>query len=37
VKDALMSHNSDYTNNVEEMFDAVGYDIVKLILENTQK
>jgi len=37
VKDAIMSHNSDYTNHVEEMFDAVGYDIVKLILENSGK
>ena len=33
VKDAIMSHNSDYTNHVEEMFDAVGYDVVKLIVE----
>lgn len=37
VKDALMSHNSDYTNNVEDMFDAVGYDMVQLILENAAK
>lgn len=37
VKDALMSHNSDYTNNVEDMFDAVGYDVVQLILENAAK
>jgi nicotinamidase-related amidase len=37
VKDAIMSHNSDYTNHVEDMFDAVGYDIVQLILENSEK
>jgi len=37
VKDAIMSHNSDYTNNVEDMFDAVSYDVVKLILENSEK
>jgi len=37
VKDAIMSHNSDYTNQVEVMFDAVGYDVVKLILENSEK
>jgi nicotinamidase-related amidase len=37
VKNAIMSHNSDYTKNVEDMFDAVSYDIVKLILENSQK
>jgi nicotinamidase-related amidase len=37
VKDAIMSHNSDYTKNVEDMFNAVGYDIVKLILDNSEK
>lgn len=37
IKDAIMSHNSEYTKNVEEMFDAVGYDVVKLILENSEK
>ena len=37
VKDAIMSHNSDYTNNVEVMFDAVSYDVVKLILESSEK
>jgi len=37
VKDAIMSHNSDYTNNVEDMFDAVSYDMVKLIVENSEK
>lgn len=34
VKDAIMSHSSDYTKNVEIMFDAVSYDIINLILEN---
>ena len=34
VKDAIMSHNSEYTKNVEQMFDALSYDAVKLILEN---
>ena len=37
VKNAIMSHNSDYTRNVEDMFDAVSYDIVQLILENSEK
>jgi len=35
VKDAIMSHNSDYTNDIEDIFDAVSYDVVKLILENS--
>ena len=34
IKDAIMSHNSDYTKNVELMFDAVSFDVVKLILEH---
>ena len=37
LKDAMMSHNSQYTDNIEVMFDAVSYDIVKLILENSEK
>lgn len=35
IKDALMSHNEGYTNNIEAMFDAVGPDVVTLILENS--
>jgi len=34
VKDAIMSHNSDYTKNVEIMFDAISFDAVDLILNN---
>jgi nicotinamidase-related amidase len=37
VKDAIMSHNTDYTNQVEDMFDATTYDMVKLIVENSAK
>jgi len=37
VKNAIMSHDSDYTKNIEDMFDAVSYDIVQLILENSGK
>jgi nicotinamidase-related amidase len=37
VKDAIMSHNSEYTKNVELMFDAVSYDLVKLIVESSEK
>jgi nicotinamidase-related amidase len=37
VKNAIMSHNSDYTKNVEDMFDAVSYDMVQLLLENSEK
>lgn len=37
MKDAIMSHNSEYTDNVEIMFEAVGYDVVKLMLESAAK
>lgn len=37
VKNAIISHNADYTRNVEQMFDAVTYDVVQLIIENTGK
>ena len=37
IKDALMSHNADYTNAVEDMFDAVGYNAMKVMLENAEK
>jgi nicotinamidase-related amidase len=37
LKDAIMSHNSEYTDNIEVMFDAVSYDVVKLILDNSDK
>jgi len=34
LKDALMSPNKDHTSNIEIMFDAVGYEIIQLMLEN---
>jgi nicotinamidase-related amidase len=37
VKNAIMSHDSGYTKNVEDMFDAVSYEVVQLILENSRK
>ncbi len=37
VKDAIISHNAEYTKNVEQMFDAVTYEIVQMILENSAK
>jgi nicotinamidase-related amidase len=36
VKNAIMSHNSAYTKNVEDMFEAVSYDVVQLLLENSK-
>jgi nicotinamidase-related amidase len=34
VKNAIISHNSEYTDQVEEIFDAVSYDMVQLLIEN---
>ncbi len=35
IKNAIMSPNSEYTKQVEDMFDAVTYDIIKLLLETS--
>jgi len=37
IKDAIMSHREDYTKNIEAMFDAVGPDVVTLILDSAEK
>ena len=37
VKDAIMSHNSVYSDNIEVMFDAVGPEVVKLVLDSAGK
>jgi len=37
VKDALLSHNSTYTDFVEEIFDTVSLTTLKVMLEYTQK
>ena len=37
VKNAIISHNSEYTKNVEQMFDAITYDVVQLLIENAGK
>jgi hypothetical protein len=34
--DVIMSHNTDYTKNVEAMFGAISYDAVKLIVESSE-
>ena len=37
VRNAIISPDSGYTKNIEQMFDAVTYDIVQLIIENAGK
>lgn len=37
IKDAIMSHNSDYTNQIEDIFGAIDYRVVDLLLRNAAK
>jgi nicotinamidase-related amidase len=37
IKDAIMSHNSEYTDAIEEIFGAVSYDVVQVMLRNAEK
>jgi len=37
LKDAIMSHNSTYTDNIETMFGAVDYEAVSFMLEQAGK
>jgi nicotinamidase-related amidase len=37
VKDGLMSHNAGFTNTIEDIFDAVGSDAVRAMLQNAEK
>jgi nicotinamidase-related amidase len=37
IKDAIMSHNADYTSSIEDIFDALGYDAVTVMLDNAEK
>jgi nicotinamidase-related amidase len=34
LKDAMMSHNPAYTDQAEDMFDAIGYEAVKVMLDS---
>jgi nicotinamidase-related amidase len=33
LKDAIMSHNAEYTSQVENIFDAVGWEVVEILIE----
>ena len=37
VKGALISHNSVYTKNIEDIFEALGYNAVNVMLNNAGK
>ena len=37
IKNALMSHNSTYTKSIEDIFDALGFTALKIILESVKK
>jgi len=37
IKNAIMSHNSTYTRSIEDIFDALGFTALKIMLENAKK
>jgi nicotinamidase-related amidase len=37
LKDAIMSHNSEYTDSIEDIFGALNYETVEIMLENAEK
>ena len=37
LKDAILSHNSTYTDNIEVMFGALGYEVTSLLLDQVKK
>jgi nicotinamidase-related amidase len=36
VKDGMMSHKKAYTEEIENIFDAIGYDVVNVLLETAE-
>jgi len=36
IKDGMLSHKKDYTEQIEIIFDAVGYQVVEVMLENAE-
>jgi hypothetical protein len=37
LKDAMMSHSSAYTDDIEDIFGALNYEAVDLMLANAEK
>ena len=37
LKDALISHKTAYTKNIEDIFSALGYEAVNIMLDNAEK
>lgn len=37
IKDALLSPSAAHTKNIEDIFSAISYEVVKVMLENAQK
>jgi nicotinamidase-related amidase len=33
LKDAIFSHNAEYTSQIETIFDAIGWEVVELLIE----
>ena len=37
IKNAIMSHNSKFTNSVQEIFDVVGFEALLVMLKYARK
>ena len=37
IKDALISHKAAYTENIENIFSALGYEAINVMLDNAEK
>jgi nicotinamidase-related amidase len=37
IKDALLSHNPEYTDDIEKIFNALDYDAIEVMLDNAVK
>lgn len=37
IKYAMMSHNADYTKSIEDIFGALSYDVIQVMLDNAEK
>ena len=37
IQNGIMSHNSEYTDQIEQIFNAIGYDVVSTMLKYAEK
>ena len=37
IKDAVISHKTEYTKNIQEIVGAIGYEAINVMLNNAEK